>query len=163
MANEVKDVEVKPKQAAGKKKRVVLIAALLVIALGGGAGWFVMQRNSRTDQAEAGTESADKAVLHLEGFVVNLADPEENHFLRLGIDLGLDRPLKSAGHGGKAEIPTSRIRDTILSVLTTWRSDALLAPDGKTKLKEELRRALRERTPELGVREVYFTDFLVQR
>jgi flagellar basal body-associated protein FliL len=48
-------------------------------------------------------------------------------------------------------------------VLTTWRSDALLAPDGKQKLKTELVRALRENVPELGVREVYFTDFLVQR
>ncbi|HZP00939.1 MAG TPA: flagellar basal body-associated FliL family protein [Terriglobia bacterium] len=162
MANETKDVEAKSKQAVGKK-RIVLIAVVLVIALGGGATWFMLQANGRRSRPEAETESADKAILHLEGFVVNLADPEENHFLRLGIDLGLDRPLKSAGHGGKAEIPTSRIRDTILSVLTTWRSDALLAPDGKTKLKEELGRALRERIPELGVREVYFTDFLVQR
>jgi flagellar basal body-associated protein FliL len=30
-------------------------------------------------------------------------------------------------------------------------------------LKQELLRALQERVPELGVTEVYFTDFLVQR
>jgi flagellar FliL protein len=105
-----------------------------------------------------------KAVMHLESFVVNLADPEENRFLRVGIDLGLENPLSAKGGGGEETgVPTARVRDTILGVLSTWRSDALLAPEGKQKLKEELVRALRGRVPELGVREVYFTDFLVQR
>jgi flagellar FliL protein len=105
-----------------------------------------------------------KAVMHLDPFVVNLADTEENRFLRAGIDLGLGNPLADKeGKGGESEIPTARIRDCILAVLSTWRSDALLAPDGKQKLKDELVRALAARVPELGVKEVYFTDFLVQR
>jgi flagellar FliL protein len=105
-----------------------------------------------------------KGVLHLESFVVNLADPEENRFLRVGIDLGLENPLPAAeGKGGEGAVPTARIRDSILAVLSTWHSDALLAPAGKQKLKDELLHALRERDPELGVKEVYFTDFLVQR
>jgi flagellar FliL protein len=105
-----------------------------------------------------------KAVLHLEPFVVNLADSEENRFLRVGIDLGLGNPLPSKeGRGAEGEVPIARIRDCILTVVSTWRSDALLAPEGKEKLKEELIHALRDRAPELGVKEVYFTDFLVQR
>jgi len=35
--------------------------------------------------------------------------------------------------------------------------------NGKAILKERLATALRERAPELGVREIYFTEFLVQR
>jgi flagellar basal body-associated protein FliL len=38
-----------------------------------------------------------------------------------------------------------------------------MAPAGKASLKEELTKALRLHAPELGVREVYFTEFLVQR
>jgi len=105
-----------------------------------------------------------KGVLHLEPFVVNLADTEENRFLRVGIDLGLGNAVPSKeGKGGEGEVPIARIRDCILSVLTTWHSDALLAPEGKPKLKDELVHALQDRVPELGVKEVYFTDFLVQR
>ena len=105
-----------------------------------------------------------KAVLHLEPFVVNLADPEENRFLRVGIDLGLEDPLPAKeGKGGEGEVPTARIRDSILAVLSTWHSDALLAPEGKQKLKDEIVHALRERVPELGVKEIYLTEFLVQR
>ena len=102
--------------------------------------------------------------MHLEPFVVNLADTEDNRFLRVAVDLGLENALPAKeGKGGEGEVPTARIRDCILSVLSTWRSDALLAPGGKQKLKEELIRALGACAPELGVREVYFTDFLVQR
>jgi flagellar basal body-associated protein FliL len=34
---------------------------------------------------------------------------------------------------------------------------------GKTKLKADLLHALQERIPQLGVEEVYFTEFLIQR
>jgi flagellar FliL protein len=124
-------------------------------------------RKSPPDLSGSSNDSvgaADKGVLHLEPFVVNLADPEENRFLRAGIDLGLEKPLPGkAGKGGEADVPAARIRDCILYVLSTWRCDALLAPDGKQKLKDEILRALQDRVPELGVKEVYFTDFLVQR
>jgi len=100
--------------------------------------------------------------MHLEPFVVNLADAEDDRFLRVGIDLGLEnQPSAKGGKGEEGEVPTARIRDCILTALSTWHSDALLAPDGKQKLKDDLVRALRGRVPELGVREVYFTDFLV--
>jgi flagellar protein FliL len=102
-----------------------------------------------------------KGVLHLDSFVVNLADTEENRFLRVGIDLGLGIPL--SGKEGEGGVPIARIRDCILVVLSTWRSDALLAPEGKQKLKDELLLALQDRVPELGVKEIYLTDFLVQR
>jgi len=105
-----------------------------------------------------------KGVLHLESFVVNLADSEENRFLRVGIDLGLGiSPPAKEGKGGAGDVPIARIRDCILAVLSTWRSDGLLAPEGKQKLKDELLHALQDRVPELGVKEIYFTDFLVQR
>ena len=89
---------------------------------------------------------------------------EDNRFLRVGIDLGLEAPLSAKeGKGGEGEVPIAAIRDCILGVLSTWHSDALLAPEGKQKLKDELVLALHTRVPELAVKEVYFTDFLVQR
>ncbi len=105
------------------------------------------------------TTDAEKAAMHLDPFVVNLADTEDNRYLRVGIDLALAQP--SAGKEGGAT--TARVRDCIIFVLSTWHSDALLATDGKQKLKDEILRALQDRVPELRVKEVYFTEFLVQR
>jgi len=140
-----------------------LLLGLAVLTVVGGLGCSSSSQAPH-DHGRGARAPQIVAVMHLEPFVVNLADPEENRFLRVGIDLGLENPLFAKGNkGGEGEVPTARIRDCILTVLSTWRSDALLAPEGKQKLKDELVKALRARVPELGVREIYFNDFLVQR
>ena len=101
--------------------------------------------------------------MHLEPFVVNLTDPEGDRFLRVGIDLGLEREQDERGHPSQAAMSLARTRDTILSILTACDAQALVTPEGKSDLKDKLTRGLRERAPELGVREIYFNEFLVQR
>jgi len=56
-----------------------------------------------------------------------------------------------------------RIRDTILTVLTQCKAQALLSSEGKAELKKQLLSELSRNLPELGVRDIYFTEFLVQR
>jgi len=139
-----------------------VVVLLLGFALLAGSGTFGCKKSGPGSGSREGSQAPQvKSVLHLESFVVNLADQEDNRFLRVGIDLGLGIPL--TGKGGEGGIPTARVRDCILVVLSTWRSDALLASDGKQKLKDEVLRALQARVPELEVKEIYFTDFLVQR
>ena len=102
-----------------------------------------------------------ESTLHLETFVVNLADEDGRTFLRIGIDLGL---AKAQGKEKEGEAtPVALVRDTILSALMARRSDELESPEGKEKLKAELLHALGQRAPELKVREIYFTEFLLQR
>ena len=99
-----------------------------------------------------------KGTLHLETFVLNLADPGQRSYLRVGIDLRLAREMDR-----KETAPVAEVRDTILSVLAESRVEELLTAQGKTKLKAGLLHALQERVPGLGVEEVYFTEFLIQR
>ena len=156
------------KQSDQPRSRLLPLATVVLLAVvaGVGAVWFFSRRSAARASQAAQTqlhEQGAKSVLHLESFTVNLADPEQNAFLRVGIDLGLSKELPDSKGAEKASPLTPRIRDTLLTVLSTWPSSALLAQDGKTKLKQELLRALQERVPELGITEVYFTDFLVQR
>jgi flagellar protein FliL len=119
-------------------------------------GWLVR------GHAAGGSPPAGQsgAVLHLEPFVINLADPEQRSYLRVGIDLEIgNRALKE----DERAATTARARDTILGVLTERAPDELLSADGKTKLKLDLAHALQQSDPELQVEEVYFTEFLVQR
>jgi flagellar basal body-associated protein FliL len=145
----------KPKPASKKSSQLTVFVVLA--ALAAGAFWFYSQR--REAVADPGANSV-KSVIHLDSFVVNLADPSQTAFLKIGIDLGLSSEAKS-GDKGTPVLP--QIRDAILSVLTTWQSGGLLAPDGKTKLKEQILNALHKQVPEVPVREIYFTEFLVQR
>jgi flagellar protein FliL len=144
---------------------LMITIALLAIAGGGGSAWFVLQRGRTAEAAHAEPTGPPKYLVHLEGFTVNLADGEEAHFLRVTMDLGIDRLPDGVSEKDKAaaSLPVARIRDAILSVLTAGKADNLLTSDGKAQLKKNLVDSLNRNVPELGVREVYFTEFLVQR
>lgn len=141
----------------------VVIIVLLALASGGGAAWFIMQRGHATE-ATRGLDAAPRYLVHLEGFTVNLADTEETHFLRVTMDLGVDHLPEGADRNKPgAGMPVARIRDAVLAVLTVCKADPLLTPQGKSQLKKDILEALQRSVPELDVRDVYFTEFLVQR
>jgi flagellar basal body-associated protein FliL len=48
-------------------------------------------------------------------------------------------------------------------VLTAGKADTLITSQGKAQLKKDVLAALQQSVPDLDVREVYFTEFLVQR
>jgi flagellar FliL protein len=138
------------------------VAGIVAFALLAGVAWILTSKR-QAHGGQASAAPAVQAVMHLEGFVVNLADPPGDCFLRIGIDLGLGHSIARHGEKEIDAAPTARVRDVILRVLTTYQSNELLAPAGKIRLKQQLLEALQAAAPELEVREVYFTDFLVQR
>ena len=144
--------------AAEKKKNVknrgVAVVIPLVILAGVGI-WYWTNRG-----AQAASEPPRvRSTLHLETFVLNLADTDQRSYLRVGVDLGLNQ---EARHGEEAA-PVAEVRDTILTVLSQAKLGDLMSAAGKAKLKQDLLHALQERLPRLGVDEVYFTEFLIQR
>lgn len=158
-------------QQSGSKKLIVIAAAVvLFLGLGGGGYWYAshhdlaFSREAKSKAAPVSNKDAPPtAVLQLHSFVVNLADPERSAFLRIGIALGLDKPLAQSGDSGKDSPYTPQIRDAVLSVLSTWTSGELLAPGGRKRLKQQLLQTLQKRIPELGVTDIYFTDYLIQQ
>ena len=156
-----------------KKSKTLLLALLVAVVVLGGAGfgaWRFLPKKANAAAAKAQeTQSKKKpsvkSVMHLESFVVNLNGDEETGYLRIGIDLGLNAEEPAGGEEGKKKSvgPTPIIRDTVLTVLAKAKSSDLLTIEGKEKLKKDLLEALAARAPELGVMEVYFTEFIVQR
>ena len=131
-----------------------MVVCALVIAAG---AWYW---NSRTEQSAASANTpVVQSTLHLDTFILNLADEDQRSYLRVGIDLGLSKELKRTENGP----PVALLRDTILGVLGQAKVDDLLTPQGKAKLKVDVLHALQERAPYLGIQEVYFTEFLIQR
>lgn len=81
-------------QEAPKKRSAVKImvgVALLLVIAGTGVWYFTARKAGAQEKGSKPERPQIKAVMHLEGFVVNLADPEERAFLRAGIDIGLDK------------------------------------------------------------------------
>lgn len=146
--------------------RGYLTSALLLLALGVGIWWTFFRTRAETSASQS--ISPVRIVLPLESFTVNLADEEDGHFLRTTIALGVDGQVPASAKGGSKEpesgaVSMATIRDSILSVLTQSKSADLLTPEGKAKLKKDIIDSLNRDVPALEAREVYFTEFLVQR
>jgi|SRR5271157_4577476 len=150
------EMEEAKKTSKGVGGKLVFVLPVVILAAIG--IWFWAVRGNEPP-VQANGEQRVQSVLHLETFVLNLADPDQRAYLRVGIDLGLS---KEAKHGEEA-VPIAQVRDAILTVLAQAKGDELITAQGKTKLKQDLLRALEERVPQLGVEEVYFTEFLIQR
>jgi flagellar protein FliL len=147
--------------------RRLATAGVVLVGIGSGVWWgFLRPRNaSSANQAQT---APVRTVLPLESFTVNLADAEEGRFLRATLALGVDGQLPTIAKGENKPVETTQvsmatIRDSILTVLAQCTSEQLLTPQGKAKLKADLLNSLNRDVPELRAREVYFTEFLVQR
>ena len=169
MSDEPANVNV---QAAGQHTKktkssasAVAIIGLLALGAAGGFAWYMVQRGHSGQATAAGKqEGGARYIVPLEGFTVNLADPEETHFFRVTLALGLGSlPAGATAENLNSEVPVPRVRDSIVSVLTLCKADILLTPEGKSQLKKNLLDGLHRDVPDLDVRDIYFTEFLVQR
>ena len=150
-----------PEIPRSKAPRIIaMIFVFLLLAAGGGA-WYLWHSQAQASDQSSDPDAPPVAVIHLDSFIVNLADQGQITYLRVSMDLGVDKKPDTK-EGGKG-VPVASIRDTIIGVLATRHSEELLTPDGKEKLKQDLIAALNNRVPEIGIRDIYFTDFLVQR
>ncbi len=152
----------------------LLVCCLVTVVFAVGSAVGAMMFLAKSGKLAAGTapavalEKKDAATTHskaLEPMLINLADEGGHAYLRLGVVLAEEdesgvKPKEEAKPEPGAD---ASVRDTIFEVLGRQMSPALLAPDGKEKLKAALMTAIGQRNPELHVKTIYFTDFLVQR
>lgn len=190
MADEAMAAEAKGGKEAPKAglPLIPLVMAVLVAVvasvggLGGAAYWMVKSGRLPMGGGPAKVEAAVKVeetkarLVTLDPLLVNLADEGGKAYLRVGIVLRVidpPPPVKAAKEEKKEEKPEKGkvvvnesdvlMRDAALGVLGRETGEALLAADGKERLKGTLRTALQARVPEIKVVDVLFTEFLVQR
>lgn len=130
-----------PAEAApsrGGKKLPILVAS--VLALGGGG---VVAYRKLAAKPVAGADAEDKkavvvdpGVLEVEPFVLNLADPAGDRYIRLNLRLVLDqRAIAERSATGLAQV---KMRDRLLGLLSKKRASAVTSVEGKELLRNEL-------------------------
>ena len=174
--------------AAPKKSKMMLIIILLLVVVAGAGGFFGWKHfkakadttrqaaASGHDEEESGDEEKPKkgkkkkkkekehgeegATVNFEPFLVNLADKEASRYVKTSIRL-LVANKESAESIAKGETLMPRMRDTILTLLSTKTAEEMTSNEGKEKLKKEILEKVNEYLPE-GAEDVFFTDFVVQ-
>ena len=139
------------RNARSKSWLYLIVAA----AIAGAVFYWSYPAVSHANAADSATEST----WALETFVVNLEGPgQQRAYLRVGITLGLTRTLPR----NRDDVPVAALRDAILEVLAETKAEQLLTAEGKEHLKNDLLGAVRGRVPQMEIKHVYFTEFLVQ-
>lgn len=154
------------------KKKIIIIVLLVTLLLFGGIGaGFYFMWTKLSDLKEEGGKSAAETeeaaepaapamgpVYALDTFVVNLADVNHSYYLKITLSLELsDEAVRD-----EMDLRLPQIRDLILTRLPTKKSADLNSVPGKQALRDELIAAINERLQTGEVRNIYFTDFVIQ-
>jgi flagellar basal body-associated protein FliL len=129
---------------------IVLILNVLIV------GKVFMGGKGGASAAKESQEVGKK--LPLDEFLVNLADPGTEHYLKVTMALGLSKQADEK----KIEEELAPIKDAVISVLSNSKRDEIGTEAGKTSLKEEIKARLNKRLGGHKIVEVYFTAFATQ-
>jgi flagellar protein FliL len=158
---------------------LAVVAGVVIATAGIGGVVYYLVRTGRLPvqggipgKAQATTPTTTHAMV-LDPLLVNLADAGGSSYLRVALTLRVPDPADKKGSQTKdgknkddkntSDEAAAAVRDTVLTVLGRETADGLLAADGKEHLKSALKAALAEHNADLKVKDIYFTDFLVQR
>jgi flagellar FliL protein len=156
-----------------KKKPILLIVVILVVLIVGGAGaffflkkgFFASAKNTQTQSASSESVMNDKNVYikNLPPIIVNLADPSGDRYLKISLALVMNGKEKPKGSESSGEtLEDAAIKNAVITVISTKTSDTLLTLSGKEELKKQLIKAINSALGEDAVRDIYFTDFIIQ-
>jgi flagellar FliL protein len=163
-------VENKPNAEPSRNSGMIwLLCGLgLLLLIAGGVWFWAIPHFRGSGSASADARSADlhkssvegiKGTLALEPFLVNLADKDESRFVKGTFQLGLAEEL---GEKEKDSVAVAAMRDSIITLLSSKTAEQILTPEGKDKLREEIRARVNAISPEVHVLEVFIVDFVVQ-
>lgn len=154
--------------AAPKKKSklvpILLTVGLVVVAGGGGAGaYWYFNRSAETGDAKAAEPETPPApgMVEMEPFVVNLADPGGQRFIRVAMRL-LTYDEEQAAEIKEDEVAKTKLRSALLDLLSMQMADGLVTPEGKAALKKAIAERAAHAVHELKVTDVLFVEFIVQ-
>ncbi|OAG28660.1 flagellar basal body-associated FliL family protein [Thermodesulfatator autotrophicus] len=157
-----KEKEQQEEKKGGKKFLLIIIVGVVLLLGGAGGAYFFLFAKSSPPPEEAEQEQPPEPevgpFLQPDPFVVNLADPTGQRYLRAKITIEFrdDKAYQLANE----RLP--QINDAIIMVLSSKTVEEVLSPEGKLELRLELIRKLNELLGPNSVRNIYFTQFVVQ-
>lgn len=105
-----------------------------------------------------GAANAFMGPTHTLTFVVNLADAGRPRFLKIHMDMELEDDKSLS----ELESIKPKARDSIITLLSSHTTDSLSSVADKQKLKDEVLHRLNSIMTSGRVKEVYFSEFMVQ-
>jgi len=144
----------KPKKS---NKGLFIVIGIIVIALAGGLGGYMLLFGGKeTAETAKKKEPVKTALVGLDSFVLNLA--EQGRFLKITMQL----EIIDAENGALVEDRIPQLRDAIITLLSSKSAESVSSPEGKLQLKDELLLRTNQAIGKNIVKNLYFTEFVMQ-
>jgi len=140
------------------KKMLIMVAGALLLGGGGSAAFFMMRSPGASAQA---APVEPPSIVSMETFLVNINSPGGDRFAKMNLRLTVS-PGSVAETIGEDEVIQAKMRDRILTLLTSKSLEELIGPVGKEALRREIKAHLGPLIEDGEIQEVLFSDFVVQ-
>ena len=156
------DTATAPPVKAKKKSRLLKLGVpVLCLLVGGGGAWWYFKGRPGASTVQAAAPAPEPAMVSFEPFIVNLADPGGRRFLRVSLQI-LVAGEKAAAEVEENKLLHSRVRSSILELLTTQTSAGVATPEGRAALKKAIAETATHALEHTEVSDVLFAEFVVQ-
>ncbi len=142
-----------------KKRGKLLLVVLVLLAAAGAAAAFTLSNPGGEEPDRKAEKLVVTKTVSFGNIVVNLADPPGSRYFRVALTLEyvdsgtLEKELKEKEH---------RIRDGLVFLLRQKTSFDLKGPEAPKIIREEILREINRHLEKGQIKEVYFTEFLIQ-
>lgn len=162
--NDTQQTEGKPRKSK-KLLLIIIIVALLLAGAGIGGFIFLKKGNAHKEKDEIAQKEEvvelpkekEKAVLiQLDPFILNLSEP--GRFVKLTVHL----EVKNEKIQQYVNDRMPKIRDSIITLVSSKSADILATPEGKFQLKDELLLRVNQAVEKDLIKNIYFTEFVIQ-
>ena len=129
---------------------ILLVAFLMTLAAGCG------------DDGEEGAEAEETVgILEMETFLTNINDSSGERYAKLQVKLAVT-PEEKVAEVSADPVLMARLRDQVLTLLTSKTFQDLSDPAGKEEFRNEIQQRLSPLVKGGEVKEVLFAEFVVQ-
>ncbi len=140
---------------AGKSKMPIFMAIGIVVAF---LAAFLVAKQMMAKPSKLPEKPEVGAHVVLEEFLINLADPTNDRYLKTVIALGLKKGCTEETF--KEKVPPTR--DAIVMCLSAKKLADVRTPEGKVKIKDEIKAAVNKAIGSEDVVEVDYQTFATQ-
>ena len=135
-----------------ERKWVGILLVAVMVAFAAGCG----------DEEEEENEVEETVgILEMETFLTNINDPSGERYAKLQVKLAVSPEEKAAEVTGDALL-MAKLRDQVLTLLTSKTFEELSDPEGKEGFRSEIQERLSPLVEGGEVKEVLFAEFVVQ-
>ena len=161
-----KNAEENGQQPPKKSKTLLFIIIGVALIIFGGGGYFAYKQFlapapsvENGGPAAAGDGKSTFGYMFPVGtFTVNLADPKGKRYIRVK----LEAEFESEAALEKAQKLAPKLKDTVIMLLSSLSFEEVMTPEGKIRIRDELIERFNQVMRPDKVKNIYFTDFLVQ-